>query len=143
VYDLPSPEFLTSINWGQELSLLGYDLPDISPEEDVLPITVYWLTLKEMENSHIAFFHLIDPQTGSLVNQADVIPRGWTYPTDWWTAGEVVKDTVQIPMQNVPPGRYELYVGWYDAETGARLTPNSDQVHLSINDSARLTVIER
>jgi hypothetical protein len=143
VYDLPSPEFATSINWGQELSLLGYDLPEISPEEDVLPITVYWLTLKEMEKSHIAFFHLIDPQTGSLVSQTDVIPRGWTYPTDWWKAGEVIEDTVQIPMQDVPPGHYELYVGWYDEETGARLTTNSDQVQLSINDSARLTFVER
>jgi hypothetical protein len=45
-------------------------------------------------------------------------------------------------MENVPPGRYELRIGWYDEESGARLTPESDQVQLFPDGSALLTVIE-
>jgi hypothetical protein len=141
--DLPSPETSTSILWDQKISLLGYDLPNTEPGSEILSITVYWQALAAIENSYIAYFHLIDSETDSLVAQADVIPRGWSYPTDWWMTGEVVEDTVQIPMENVPPGRYELRVGWFGENTGIRLTPDSDQVQLFADGSALLTVIER
>jgi hypothetical protein len=142
VMDLPSPEISTSISWDQKIGLLGHDLPEIDPASEMLSITVYWQSKTESEKSSISFFHLIDPKTGNPVAQADVIPRGWSYPTSWWAKGEVVEDTVQIPMENVPPGRYELRIGWYDEESGARLTPESDQVQLFPDGSALLTVIE-
>lgn len=68
---------------------------------------------------------------------------GWSYPTSWWIQGEVVDDIVQIPLESVPPGRYELQIGWYDEETGIRLEPSSDEIQILIGDSALLTVIEK
>jgi hypothetical protein len=143
VMDLPSPEISTSIVWDEKISLLGYHLPNIDRETKVLPITLYWQARTRMDESLTAYFHLIDSETGSLVAQADVIPRGWSYPTTLWEKGEVVEDTVQIPVENVPAGRYELRMGWFDGETGTRLTPVSDQVYLFSDSSALLTVIER
>jgi hypothetical protein len=143
VYDLPTPEVSTSIKWDQKLGLLGYDLTVIDQEANELPITVYWQALTEINNSYIVYFHLVESETGSLVAQADVIPRGWSYPTSWWTIGEVVEDTVRIPLQHVTPGRYELQIGWYEADSGLRLPLSSDQVQLTSNGSALLTYIER
>ena len=143
VTDLPSPESTTSISWDQKIALLGYHLPEIDPDSGLLPITLYWQALTEMENSYTAYFHIIDSETGTLVAQADVIPRGWTYPTSWWTAGEVVEDTVNLPMEDLPPGHYDLHIGWYNADTGSRLPPSSDHFLLLPGNSTLLTVLEK
>ncbi len=142
VIDPPSPQVSTSILWDQRISLLGYDLPNIDPGAEVLPITVYWQAKSKMENSYIVYFHLIDSETGILVGQADVVPWGWSYPTSWWAAGEVVEDTVQIPMEKLLPGRYELRIGWYDEQTGVRLIPESDRDRIFPDGSTLLTIIE-
>lgn len=142
VFDLPSPKISSSILWGQKIRLFGYDLPDVDPESKVLPITVYWLAIDEIENSYIAYFHLMDMETNEVVTQADVIPRGWSYPTSRWKKGEVVEDTIQISMEGVPPGSYELRVGWYDEKTGLRLTAESDHVQPNSDGSILLDVIE-
>jgi hypothetical protein len=142
VYDLPSPDISASVGWDQKLSLLGYDLPIIDREANVVTVTVYWQALKDMEKSYTAYFHLTDPETDTIVAQADVIPRGWSYPTDWWVRDEVVDDIVQIPIENVPAGRYELRIGWYDQGTGNRLTAVSDQLQVTSDGSVILTEIE-
>jgi hypothetical protein len=142
VFALPSPEVSTSILWDQKISLLGYDLPDVDPEVKMLPITVYWQANEEIENSYVAYFHLVDLDTDEVVAQADVIPRGWSYPTSWWAKGEVVEDTIQMLMENIPPGSYELRIGWYDEETGLRLTAESDRVQPNADGSILLGVID-
>jgi hypothetical protein len=142
VFDPPSPTNATSVSWEQKISLLGYDLGAIDRDSNALPITVYWQALSEMESSYTVYLHLIDTATNSLVAQADAIPRGWSYPTSWWMAGEVVDDTMLIPVENVSPGHYELYVGWYDASTGRRLPPESSQLELTSDNSALLTSLD-
>jgi hypothetical protein len=142
VMDPPSPDISTSISWDGRIELLGYDLHEVDPSSETLVITVYWRAMSESESSFVSFFHLIDPATGLPVAQADIIPRGWSYPTNWWVEGEVVEDTVRIPLESVPAGRYELRIGWYDEESGIRLTPKSDQSPLFSDSSALLTVID-
>jgi hypothetical protein len=142
VFSLPSPEVSTSIIWGQNIGLLGYDLPAIDSLSEVLSIPVYWQAHSEMETSYLAYFHLVDPETGLIITQADVIPRGWSYPTNWWAEGEVVEDNVQISMETVLPGRYELRIGWFDRETGERLKPDSDQFEILPDGSVLLSEIE-
>jgi hypothetical protein len=142
VFDLPSPDIATSIQWDQKISLLGYDLPDVDPNAKVQPIKVYWQANEEMENSYVAYLHLMLKGTNNIVAQADVIPRGWTYPTIWWVKGEVVEDTIQLPVENVPPGSYELRIGWYDKKTGLRLTAESDYLQPNSDGSILLGVID-
>lgn len=137
-FDPPLPEKATSVSWDEKISLLGYDLTESEPDSSML-ITVYWQALSKMGNSYTVYVHLIDSATNSLVAQADVIPRGWSYPTNWWMVGEVVEDTMAIPLMDVPPGHYELYIGWYDTSTGTRLAPESSQLKLTPDSSALLT----
>lgn len=142
VFDLPSPAHKSSISWDQKINLIGYDLFDIDQDSGILPITVYWQALTEMDDSYNFYLHLIDPENGSLVAQTDIIPRGWSYPTSSWMKGEIVEDTVNIPVMNVPSGTYELYIGWYDGETGDRLVPKSDQSRTITNNSILLAEID-
>jgi hypothetical protein len=103
--------------FGETLSLLGYDL---IVDADELEITLHWQALLRMDVSYKFFVHLYEAINHDLVAQADVVPRDWTYPTNWWEAGEVVSDGVRLPLDDVRRGAYDLAVGAYDPKTGER-----------------------
>jgi hypothetical protein len=124
--------------FGDDLRLLGYDL---ETEADSLHITLHWQALRQMEVSYTMFVHLFDPATGEIVSQADVVPYGYTYPTTWWEAGEVVSDEVVVSLEEVLPGTYSLAIGVYDANTGERLAI-SDQPSGFFVDERRLLLPE-
>jgi hypothetical protein len=119
----PEPPLISDINWDNKIYLSGYDI--FYPEQDSLAVTLYWGALDRMDISYSTFLHLIDPSSGEILSQADAIPRGWTYPTNWWEQSEWVEDTVVLSLADVPPGDYELLIGWYNSETGERLSANS------------------
>ena len=50
------------------------------------------------------------------------MPRDWTYPTDIWQPGEIVRDTISLPIKQIAPGEYQIWLGWYEADSGERLT---------------------
>jgi hypothetical protein len=137
-FSSPEPAIQSSAIWDEKISLLGYDLS--YPDSETLAVTLYWRAERRMDESYTTFLHLIDPGSGQIVSQADVIPRGWSYPTNWWEAGEVVQDTVRLLLADAPPGDYALLVGWYQLETGKRLSiaPGAGQV---ITDNALLLTV--
>ena len=88
------------------------------------------------------FVHLYDVESGALVAQADVVPRGWTYPNTWWEAEEVVSDKVVLSLEGVPAGTYSLAVGVYDPETGERLLISGQATDFIVEES-RLILPEK
>jgi hypothetical protein len=104
--------------FGDALHFLGYNL-EMAPE--TLRITLHWQALQRMGVAYSMFVHLFDPATEALASQADVMPHGFTYPTVWWEAEEVVSDKIAVSLEGVAPGTYRLAVGVYDFETGERL----------------------
>jgi hypothetical protein len=116
--------------FGDELRLMGYDL---EMEANSLHITLHWQALRRMDVSYTMFVHVIDPATNGIVTQADVVPYGFTYPTAWWEAGEVVSDEMVIPLGEVPAGQYGLAVGVYDANTGDRLAISGQSSELTVD----------
>lgn len=142
-FDKPHPKISTDINWGNKITLLGYKLLRKPGDAGELSIQVYWQGHEEMERSYSVFFHVINPATGELVAQSDVIPRGWSYPTNQWAKGEIIDDIVQVPIPELSPGQYNLYVGWYDSETGVRLPITANNESEIWDDRFFLTVIER
>ena len=101
-----------AVTFGGEIRLLGYD---VDRTKDQLRLTLYWQALTAPRGDYTRFVHLFDPATGALVTQNDSPPRGGKYPTSWWVAGEVVTETVALPLAGTPPGAYRLAVGLYDA----------------------------
>ena len=122
VFAAPPPETALRTDFGDDLRLLGYDL---ACSGDSLTVTLHWQARQRMETAYKMFVHLLAPD-GSLVAQADVIPHNWSYPTNWWEAGEVVSDEITLPLEGVPPGRYRFAVGVYDPATGERLPAYAD-----------------
>jgi hypothetical protein len=72
-----------------------------------------------MAVAYTAFVHLLS-EDGALVSQLDRQPAG--YPTSDWRPGEVVVDTLAVPLPaGLAPGDYRLATGFYDLATLERL----------------------
>ncbi len=104
--------------FGGLIRLHGYDLLQ---ERDRLTLTLWWQAEEAPGRDYKRFVHLFDPATEQVPVQDDAMPRAWTYPTSQWVAGEVVSETVTLPLSGLAAGEYRLAVGWYDPDTVTRL----------------------
>jgi hypothetical protein len=123
VFDPPPVQAPLEVPFGDALRLLGYG---VQQEAGELGVTLHWQAVRRMGVAYKFFVHLLHPETGELMAQADVMPRDWTYPTHWWEAGEVVSDEIRLGLSKVPPGAYDVAIGVYDPETGVRLHVTGD-----------------
>jgi uncharacterized membrane protein len=109
-------------NFGGLVEFLGYDLgrTRFGPG-DVVPLTLYWRALDQMDTSYTVFTHLLD-KDNRIWGQQDNPPKEGQHPTMLWVKGEVVTDSYNIPINpDAPPGEYVIEIGLYNAETGIRL----------------------
>jgi len=83
-------------------------------------LTLYWQSLKEMDEDYTTFTHLLDK--GNLIwGQMDRQPLGG--PTSAWFVGMIGADRYDIAVApDAPPGEYQIEVGMYLLETMERLT---------------------
>lgn len=109
---VPNP---LSINFGNEVELVGYTMTDLSPHAgDSTAITLYWRGLKTLTRDYVIFVHIIDPPTLTIHAGSDAQPAGWTRPTTTWLPGEIVADTHTLTVnRDAPPGIYEMEIGLY------------------------------
>jgi hypothetical protein len=71
-----------------------------------------------MGTNYKVFVHLIHPDDGTIVAQQDAMPRGWSYPTSYWSRQEVFVDRLYVDIKGVAPGEYLLAMGLYRPDTG-------------------------
>lgn len=129
-----APRNKLAVTLGEQIRLLGFNLENqqvggpadsIShlpafPPSDSLHLTLYWQALAVPSTDYTVFAHLRNA-AGETVAQKDSPPAGGVYPTSLWDSGEIIKDELNIPLEQVKPGQYELVVGLYDFASGARL----------------------
>ena len=133
----PAPEVQGAV-WvtlEDQARLVGYALnDDVLGPGDELQISLRWEGLTHITKSYSVFVHLVGAD-GVLWAQSDGAPVDGLLPTTYWVASEKITDrrSIQIPP-GIPPGRYRLDVGMYDAETMA---------HLAIMDEAGSVVGDR
>jgi hypothetical protein len=122
-FDLPTISHPLHAALGDQIELLGYDLSaEAAAPGDTLGLTLYWRALTEMDESYTVFVHLVAPD-GLMAGQRDSLPMDGTYPTNLWTAGEIVTDDYEIPISaSAAAGEHRLAVGMYIAATGERLS---------------------
>ena len=109
------------VNFGDRVTLLGYDVSSSVRAGEELALTVYWEAQGEITQSYKVFVHVYDGQ-GNILAQQDRVPGLGARPTTTWQAGEVVADRLLVPVDpGSPAGAYDLAVGLYDPETGDRL----------------------
>lgn len=97
--------------------LAGYA---IEQDARAVRLTLWWQAEQAPVDDYTVFVHLFDPATEAIITQSDAMPRGGAYPTSWWAAGEVVSETVVLPLADAPAGTYRLALGLYD-RTATRL----------------------
>jgi hypothetical protein len=129
-------------SWADQIALI--DVNASNSENHTLEIDLSWRALERMSRSNKVFAHLVAKNGTGLIAQADAVPRNWAYPTNWWEKGEIVTDTLNIPIDGISPGSYQLWLGLYDEETLERLpldgpTPSDDA---SYQDAIKIAELE-
>jgi hypothetical protein len=114
-----APSHVTPAVWEGKLRFMGYDLSAeaVRPGE-TLVLTLYYQALAPMDRNYVVFTHLLgseNPETGNrLWSQRDGEPCETFYPTSVWSAGEIVRDVISLPVpEDAPPGTYDLQMGFY------------------------------
>lgn len=109
-------------SFGDAVRLLGST--DLSPiaatAGQTLHFSLVWQALGTQQQSLVRFVHLLGADGHPLAQQDTVLCAG-ACPASSWLAGEILLDEVALALPaDLPPGRYTLAVGWYDATAPAQ-----------------------
>ncbi|MBE7470376.1 MAG: hypothetical protein HS114_14690 [Anaerolineales bacterium] len=123
------------------VTLLGYDLEGDNCQPSTvncqLSIKLYWRSESLLPVDYTTFVHLRNA-TGETVAQKDQPPLNGAYPTSLWDPGEIIADTITIPLPaELPAGQYALVIGMYNYQTGQRLViPDHPANEVKLTDVA-------
>ena len=122
--DTWQPQQRVDYRLGPAIRLSGYDVNVLHAGS--ITVTLDWLADAAPGQDLTVFVHLLDIE-GRLVAQHDGPPRQGDYPTWAWRPGDRVPDTHTLILPpDLSPGVYQLQVGLYQANGGARI-PVFDQ----------------
>ncbi len=95
-------------NFGETIQLLGYDfLPDA--EQSMINLTLFWKSLKAVDENYRTQVQLLD-EAGRPHFTWLSHPLNGRYPTRAWDEGDVVRDTLSLPLAGVPAHIYDLQI---------------------------------
>lgn len=93
-------------NFGDDIQLLGYDFaPDA--DQSVINLTLFWRSLKPVDENYRTQVQLVDPAGQSYLTWLSH-PLNGRYPTRAWDQGDVIRDTLPLPLAAMPPNTYSL-----------------------------------
>lgn len=126
----PSPSSPVDVVLGERIRVLGADVPQgpLSRGRS-LDTSIYFEPLKEMDRNWQIFSH-IDREGGTYRIHGDHWPADGAYHTSLWRPGEYVKDSLDrlIPI-DAPPGRYEIWIGFYIGDERLPFTGGDRAAH--------------
>lgn len=133
-FELPEHVVPISAILNNEIELVGYRLHDLTVKRrKTFGLTLYWRSLSFSEKNYTVFVHASGPDQ-VIRGQWDSVPVGGQYPTSGWLPGEVVEDHYEVLMgRDVPPWKYDVFVGMYDSLTGERASIYSPRAPVSEN----------
>ncbi len=101
-------------------------VPGAALPGQVLTVTVQWHASGAPDDDYTTFVHLGEAGQPPLAT-GDSQPRDGRYPTHLWPAGAVIDDayTVTLP-DDLPDGRYPIWIGLYNSATLERLPLTRD-----------------
>lgn len=112
LFDLPETVDEATAVFNDQIALRGYSRQQTA---STLAVALVWQALTPGQSDYTRFVHLIPADSNQPpLAQDDNLPRYGTYPTSQWAAGEVVVDEVVLDLTAVPPGAYQLAVGFYE-----------------------------
>lgn len=112
-----APQHIVGARLGDEIELIGYDLVR---EGNIIGLTVYWRCTAPVRDDLTVFVHLIGE--ARVWAQDDARPGHHSYPTSRWQPGEIILDDYRLTIPtDAPRGDYQIEIGMYHLETGARV----------------------
>ena len=126
-----SPPNPTSVNLGNALEFLGYDLSRNTHHATRNTFHVsrftfyfYWRVLQPADrDDYSVFVHLLD-QWGFRWGEAGF----FDYPSAQWSPGDVIVNRKEITVEpGAPPGQYQVLVGVYSASLDSRMPRLDDE----------------
>jgi hypothetical protein len=143
-----------SANFADAIELIGVTLPEDlnNPPADAasgqggtveapaggLAVKFHWRAFRPTEKPYTVFLQLLN-EGGEVVSSWDSQPFNGLYPTTLWSPGEVVVDEFQLPLPaELSPGSYRLITGFYDYETGQRLSSATGEDFVEIASFSRV-----
>jgi hypothetical protein len=111
--------------FGEAIALESVALPSVVTAGQPFTYTLVWRSRAALLNDYQVFVHLLKAD-GSLAADNDGPPREGLYPTSFWSPGEVIADARGWPLA-VAPGDYQVEVGLYHLQSGARLRVSGAQ----------------
>jgi len=111
------PTHTVQVNFAAAIALVGYDFTPPAEGTGQGTITLYWQSLAPVNNDYVVFIHLLN-EHGQIIGQADGPPTSNSYPTRWWSPGEIIADTRSLPSG---PDLAALRLGLYDLTSDQRL----------------------
>jgi hypothetical protein len=123
-YAGPPPEFAplpVNARFGEVIRLETVDVPASSMAPGGrLPLRLHWRAEAQPAAYYKVFVHLFD--AAGIAAQYDGQPVGELRPAPTWQPGELILDQLALALPPaLPPGRYQLRIGLYDAASLARL----------------------
>ncbi|MEA3342257.1 MAG: hypothetical protein U9R15_20005 [Chloroflexota bacterium] len=126
-------------NFGDQVSLMGFEAADSLSPGDEFDVTLYWEALRLPEDDYVVFVHLMDDE-GRVVASHDGPPMEGRYPTSAWLPGEIVPDVRQLTLDpDAPAGTYWLRVGMYGWPSLERLPVWDEQ---GVEQTERVVVLQ-
>jgi len=113
---------------GDHIALAGTVIspPTAQPGETVI-VNVRWYVPRGVPGTdYTTLVHLGQPDRVPLVT-GDQPPLSGAYPTRAWQVGETIEDAYRLTLpDDLPRGRYPIWIGMYDPATGERLAATVD-----------------
>ena len=106
-FEIPGPQILTEINFGNFFRLEGYTL---APTSEGVKITFFWRAIESPDSDYTLFVQIVNSDD-QIVAQKDGQPFDGRYPTSTWPPGELFVEERFLPA--VPDGEYRIFIGWY------------------------------
>jgi hypothetical protein len=126
----------------REIDLRGYDLePAVVRAGETLSVTLHWQARQKPAKSYQVFVHLVDAN-GQLVAQQDSPPQLGVYPTDVWSANEVIVDVHPVLIPAGYEGPLRPFVGLYALDSMERLSAADNEGSPYPNQALPLTEVE-
>ncbi len=95
-------------NLGDSIQFLGYDFqPD--PEQAIINLTLTWKSLGPADENYRVRVQLVDPNGDPHFTWLSH-PLNGLYPTRAWDAGDVIRDTLPLPLAAVPANAYDIQI---------------------------------
>lgn len=101
--NLPNP---VKESFGNAIELRGYQVGEVN-RYGALPVTLVWYSLAYADQDYLVELSLLD-EMGATSSLWQGHPLNGRYPTRAWDPGDVVRDTIWLPLMEVKAGDYRV-----------------------------------